>query len=150
MSEDFSISIWAFSDLGHNGNWRSLVSKWDSSGEEGDARGYYLGISKEDTLRWRYNDHILNLSSSFPMETWTHVVATFSLDKLQVYINRILEGELDITFDQKLDYEALLCVGGQYSTTLGYPLGYLMGNLDDFRIYDRVLGKEEIIALLQM
>ena len=82
--------------------------------------------------------------SGVEANSWFHLVGTFAAGKTRVYINGELRGELvDEPFDTGT-LEAPLYIGGSfYGAALNGPF---TGQIDDVRVYDRVLSEQEIRA----
>lgn len=79
-----------------------------------------------------------SITSAFtiPINTWTHIGATFSVDTAEIYINGILDTLGSCTFS---------------ATSLVYAIGkrsggtnFYQGNLADFRIYSSKLSQSDI------
>ena len=82
-------------------------------------------------------------SIALTADVWTHVAVTRSGNTVSLYINGALAGSGSVT----LAPSALGQTTQNYLGKSQWPDPYLNGALDDFRIYSRALGAEELVAL---
>jgi hypothetical protein len=153
FDDQFSIAIWYYTDeddSGSGSNWQTLVSKWDIDAWDSEAEGYYLGFHSSGTLRWRYNDHILESTFNFSKNQWTHIVATFSDNKMELYVNGALDTHKDISFDGRTDFDAPFTVGAVYQINSSWIVRPFIGMLDELRLYNKVLNEEEVLDLYNL
>lgn len=143
-STPFSISAWVYRDAG--GTAHSFLSKGTSSGH---YQFYVQGAGPADTFEFfvgsSTNGIQPNTTTTIPAGTWKHCVGTYdpSGPTAEVYINGVKEDEETGAVDE---------FGGTESTIIGarYDLSQFHdGELDDVRVYDKVLTRKEIEELYQ-
>ncbi|MEX0931437.1 MAG: LamG domain-containing protein, partial [Candidatus Paceibacterota bacterium] len=73
---------------------------------------------------------------------WYHVVGTFDGQTMKIYIDGVLEDTQEHAYDLTLSTQAL-----RFGSTQQSYDGFLSGDLDETRIYNRALSASEISAL---
>jgi hypothetical protein len=138
-SDPFTISIW---------------TKIDSYGVDG---GYYLFAHSNgpgNTTKWIFwfgstslifiNDGWSLIGSyNFELSTWYHLVLVRTGANISGYVNDMIIGTGSV-YSTLGDPSANLTLG---TAEFDRPNRYLRGNIDDIRIYNRILTNEEIFAL---
>ena len=82
-------------------------------------------------------------SAAIPLNTWSHVSATYNGTRLKVYVNGVQRADKAVTAAVPVSAGPLQ-IGG--NTVWGE---YFKGQIDEVRLYDRVLTASEIIADMQ-
>jgi concanavalin A-like lectin/glucanase superfamily protein/F5/8 type C domain-containing protein len=136
-----TLAFWMNPDVGYTvtGGWKRVLSAndgWEAILNDG------TGLIGNNLYR---TGSVYAISTAPPPEgEWTHVAMTADLappgtGRQEVYVNGTLDGEMD---DQAINDWA----GGTF--LMGYRASgggeYYEGKLDDVRIYDTVLGEEEV------
>ena len=96
-------------------------------------------------LQFSAGSNYAELSSTFPLSTWTHVVFTFSGGSVKAYVNGKPAGFQTNTFTSAStlpSYQYGLYFGTDSSVT-----AFLGGALSDVRIYNRALSAADVTAL---
>lgn len=138
---DMSISVWVKTD-GNLQSWEAIVNKWNGS------RGYYLGINPEGTkLYWNIAEQIVEAPDPFPENTWTHIAGTLGDNRLKLYIDGVLVGELDNVQPTGEHQESFL-IGQQSNLTNN--VGGFNGAIDEVWIYNRGLKASEVEELASL
>lgn len=137
-----SISVWVKADDQIDG-WSAILSKWNTNSYS--PHGYYLGINPVGLrLRWNLSSNILELDTSFPLNRWTHIVATYDGTNMKLY----LDGELvdQLPFSGFIDIvDVPLRIGSQSDYSDSFS-GF-HGAIDDVLIYNRALDEVEVERL---
>jgi len=144
---EFTLSAWIFptADTG-------VIFSRATEGDQGEVGwGIYL---EEGKLRLNLSTRVLDdgvaaeTIHSVQLNRWQHITATYDGSKtpggMRVYIdgvNQELEGLLDLV-GNRLPQRYPLRIGASGSSKPNFQ-----GNLDDVRIYDRVLTPEEVAVL---
>ena len=84
------------------------------------------------------------LNYSLPLNTWHHIVFTFNLGAVQGYVDGAPVAFLSNTFTGGIlpQWQAGLSIGTDSSKS-----NYLIGSLDDVRVYNRALSAADVAAL---
>lgn len=98
--------------------------------------GFYGGCANAN---WKYFDS----PSPIPVNTWTHVASTYNGSQLTIWVNGVKVGSRAITGATCTNNEPL-AVGAKNAVTKGLLEAFFDGNLDDVRVYNRVLTATEI------
>lgn len=102
--------------------------------------GFFGGCT---SASWKYLDSTVTL----PTNTWTHVAATYNGSTLRVWINGKVAGSQAVT-GQTCNNDKPLAIGAKNNPAKGLLEAFWDGQLDDIRIYDRVLTAAEIGSLV--
>ena len=108
---------------------------------------YYLHASCPDGAMRPAGGAIFNGTESYvasagaiPLNTWTHLAATYDGTTLKIYINGTLSSSKTATGDVQSNANPLR-IGGNY------PYGqFFEGKIDEVRVYNRALSQSEIQA----
>src|SRR5207247_3884013 len=86
----------------------------------------------------------VNSTSDLPLNTWTHIAATYDPVQAQqkIYINGNLENTVTYSAAVNVNNDPLY-IGMYYSTSYGIP-----ATIDDVRVYNRALSSAEISAFV--
>jgi len=147
-----SVSISAWFKKSISGGDMKLVSKQKAGGGGG---GYKLSIFA-DTVEFeiRDEDDVSYLNRGAPgaitinKDQWYHVVGIYSDagDYIKTYVNGTLDRNVSV--DGVLSQsDGLLRIGKERQPN---PWGYFNGEIDEVRIYNRVLSEQEISMLYQL
>jgi hypothetical protein len=101
--------------------------------------GFYGGCV---TANWKY----LDSPGAVPVNAWTHVASTYNGSQLTVWVNGARVATRAITGATCMNNEPL-AVGAKNAVSKGLLEAFMDGNLDDVRVYSRVLSASEIAAL---
>jgi hypothetical protein len=84
------------------------------------------------------------LNYSLPLNTWHHIVFTFNLGSVRGYVDGAPVAFLSNTFSAGIlpQWAAGLSIGTDSSKS-----NYLIGSLDDVRVYNRALSAADVAAL---
>lgn len=138
-SGEGTLSAWVYLD--------STPDTLDRFVSHGSANEFWIGIAESGTnlIARLYDGANIDADSGIaaPTGTWTHVVGTFDSSAVKVYVN----GEYkDSTSAGNISYSNYQTTIGAYSGGGG---GYLTGDIDDVRIYNRALTPAEVADLYE-
>lgn len=145
LTSSMSISVWVRANGNQNG-WDTIVNKWQDNPAIGTGGvGYYLGLNPNGlALRWNVTNQVVEMDSPLPINQWVHIVVTFDGTQLNLYINGILENQVNAS-GEIMDNSAPFRIG-QQSEILSGTNGF-NGEIDDIYIYERPLNSSEILEL---
>lgn len=86
----------------------------------------------------------VNCPEIFPVREWHHLVMTYDDNELSFYLDAKLEGRVNKNFHSKFLGGDSVMVGNSANSKNSR---YLNGNVDDIRIYNKVLSQDEISKL---
>jgi len=141
-----TVSLWINADtLDSTTNVRRIISK---STESGSYPGWMMQTS---TNYWPQFDaftdsgQITATGDSLSIDTWYHLVGTYDLNSINLYIN----GQLNATSvgGGEIHTNSLPVTIGRLSSGLVYPTEHFDGVIDDIVIYDHALSEIEILEL---
>lgn len=124
------------------------LGRWEILEKDG---AYWMNIRTNGLLRvggfyggcanayWKYFDS----PNPIPVNTWTHVASTYNGAQLTIWINGVRVGTRAITGTTCTNNEPL-AVGAKNAVSKGLLEAFFDGNLDDVRVYSRVLTSTEI------
>lgn len=149
--QDFTITAW-INRSSFSGK-HTILSKKTGSGAS--AAGYALWIDEAtDTLQFAASDgtddYTLVSTSTFPAAGWRHIAVVWDQDstaKTEMYVNGTANSATDtgtIGNVNDLSNAENLRIGSESDGERSFH-----GKIDDVRIYKRVLGPSEILALAQ-
>ena len=98
--------------------------------------GFYGGCANPS---WKYFDS----TRALPVGRWKHVATTYDGAWLRIYIDGAAAGSMRVTGRTCVSGEPL-AVGAKNNPTKGLLEAFFDGRLDDVRIYDRALSKDEV------
>jgi cell division protein FtsB len=133
-NQSFSISFW-FTLQGNSNNGGRLIS---TENPEGNFR---IGASTaigNGVYAFQYGGYYLY--DSVPLNTWAHIVYTYSNRNVNVYKNGVLKYSQTNTDNEPLNYGTSFTIGAKAAPA--YDLWH--GQLDELRIYSRALTPSEI------
>lgn len=115
--------------LGYCRDYAAVIFSTSSNEETGHFYKYISDYNHADDLVVKINLHD---------DEWHHIVTTFSQEYTKIYVDGLLQDKKSVdSFTFKGD---VFKFGKDTSTS---PT-YFRGDLDDIKIYDRVLSKEEV------
>lgn len=142
--ERFTITAWVKADQNGNG-YRAVVS----SRNDFPQRGYILYCSVFNT--WQFwigtkNNH-WRMPKSTPVnfEKWDHLAGTYEDGKQRFYVNGVFLGESNFHLSVNPDQEFLIGAGANELSNHHYRF---LGVIDEVRLYNYVLDKDEIVAVM--
>jgi hypothetical protein len=117
--------------------WRTILAK--RSGRKTAYRLYANdGSGRPAALGARARARVVRGHKKIPLRRWTHLALTYDGSRFRLYVNGSLSTRRPGVGPLRAGSGALL-IGG------GAPLGrYFKGEIDDVRVYARVLGAKEI------
>jgi hypothetical protein len=147
LSDNNQATITAWAKLAASQNHNTILSK----GEWKEAYSLLVkGDTMPDDLLWTGNDTSVFSGSSLPLNTWTHVALTINGDLTTFYLNGQLSGTANQDRGNAIDNTATQVSIGreQYSGSMPAGRWFFNGQLDDVRIYERVLSQAEIQSVM--
>lgn len=147
LSDNNQATITAWMKLAASQNHNTMLSK-------GEWKEAYALVVKGDTTPddqlWTGNDTSVFSSNGVPLNVWTHVAMTINSDLTSFYINGQLAGAANQDRGNPLDNIATgVSIGReQYSGSMPAGRWFFNGQLDDVRIYERVLSQAEIQSVM--
>ena len=155
FNSQLSISLWV--NIKNKDTIHAIISKYDGDTGSSDvniARSFELLVhaSHEDKFYFCVSENGLEtnaiFSSTVPnIETWYHIVSIFDNGEIKLYVNGSLENTETFNTSTLFQSEIPLVVG---ATLIDNPkIGNLCANgqIDDIRLYNRVLSESEILSL---
>lgn len=142
--ESFSICAWANVDPG-SANHRAVVS----SRHEPPTSGYIIYALPANSWQFWTGDGatpwVTVQGPSVNLGEWDHLVGTYADGKMTFYVNGELVGDKDSNPNFNSEQEFLIGAGANERATHEY---LFKGKIDEVRLYDRVLTKDEIAAVM--
>ncbi len=140
-----TISTWVRTSSFTSSVAQRFVSK--ATGTADQAHDWMLGLTG-NRLRFRLKTNgvtktLVGRSGNLPLNTWYHATATYDGTRMRLYLNGVEVGSTAKT--------GAVAMNGNVPLNLGRnPDGsnYMRGTLDDVRIYNRALTRNEILALM--
>lgn len=135
----FSVSVWVYpTEIKHMYN--AIISKVNPN------RDIDLKISKGNmkyAADFAYNSAYFSCTSKSSAEfhKWTHIVYQWTGEKIQLYINGTFDSSNDQSGNTPPWTGKIMAIGSMNGTE------FFTGKIDDVRIYNRVLSKQEIKSL---
>ena len=137
--ENFSYEIWFYP---HNLNEEEfLISSFDMTNT---SQKFSLNLKKVNQTHFKIENNFtnttgttfaINSQNSFTKDKWMQIVGVYSKNNIRLFVNSKLEGEITNTGNFKLDQNIFL---GTNKTN------FFNGIIDEFRIYNYSLNKNEI------
>jgi hypothetical protein len=136
MAKNFTVMAWVFDSDSDVGNIISNGSPWDYRMYIHSSNKLYAQVSLDDTSSGYFSSN-----GTIPSEEWAHVAFMFDGSTIKIYINGSL--------DKSSSHVGEVQTPNNNTVYLGtYGSGeYFQGNIDDARIYNRVLTSSEIQAI---
>ena len=136
-----TLEAWVYPTVNGAGSWRNVLIKERSSGEV-----YNLYANTDTNVPVVYvipasqpnNPLDARGTSQLPVNTWTHLAATYDGATLRLFVNGVQVGTRAVT-GPLLTSTGALRIGG--NSVWGE---YFQGRLDEIRIYNRALTPAEI------
>ena len=147
---DFSILAWVKTDNSKADDIQ-IIEKMDRIGGQAPFRGYYFRVSHhtyhennpEPCLSDGINDVEIWGDDFLADNEWHFIVATFDRDdKLKLYVDGEFDNSEDINIVGNIDVSNPLYIGQQDNSDNRF-----VGQIDEIRLYNRVVSKEEISEL---
>jgi len=137
MTDTFSISVWFTSDI-NNAGGRLLSTECP----EGNFRvsSYGGGV-----YAWQLGSAQYYIYDTVASNTWNYLVYTYKKGKVQLYKNGVLKYSGTNSSTDALNYCAPFTIGAKASPS--YDMW--QGNIENLRVYNRVLTKTEINYLFK-
>jgi Concanavalin A-like lectin/glucanases superfamily len=135
-----TLAAWVF-PTAHSSNWNTVIIKERTSGE---IYNLYSNIDTSVPAVWAVRASApsapLNAlgTSQLPLNTWSHLAATYDGAALRLYVNGVQVGSRTMT-GAMLTSSSPLRIGG--NSIWGE---FFQGRLDEIRIYSRALSATEI------
>jgi gliding motility-associated-like protein len=151
-----SISLWVKphtfnSYTGGNANCIFLTKNPNNPGSYMEAYSLYLtnrsGPTKFMTVSTHQpttNEKWFQSVQNTNLNQWTHLVLTFDFDSLRLYINGQLDNKTYKGFNNVYDALDSIMIGYSANTM---NKNYFKGDMDELKIYNRVLSNTEILNL---
>ncbi|RPG31017.1 LamG domain-containing protein [Flagellimonas sp.] len=141
-----SISVW-IKPNGGQVSWDTILNQFFEGPPPSALGRFYLGLNPNNQrVRWNILGNQLESSNQIPIDEWTHLVVTYNNRKAVMFVNGILDGELNfgqetLGFGSGAPFKI-----GKQSLTPTSGSGF-SGSIDDINIFDRLLSDVEIQAL---
>jgi arabinan endo-1,5-alpha-L-arabinosidase len=161
----FTLGAWIYPTFYRNttggDNAHVIISKWNTSAPPQASGDYHFTLTEGDEpgrLRLRvannengfvYDDVIGSNDLAAPLNRWSHVAAVFDNGSMQVYLNCQLAGSkvsrtvVHTELDRYLHDNLTI---GNLWTNVPNEVGFV-GSIDEARLYDRPLSKQEICRM---
>lgn len=140
FTEEFTLEAWVRPAAG-SAEYEPLITK-QTSGSKVQPYFLYEGSSEPDhpyggTQANTIEESFAHADDPLPVDTWSHVVLTFSGTRAKLYV----DGELvdDNYACPPINGEGGLEIGGATEVA-----SYFNGRIDEVRIYNRALGRAEV------
>jgi hypothetical protein len=104
------------------------------------AGGFFGGCA--NSQYWKFFDS----TGTVPVNTWTHVAATYNGTRLKIYIDGALSGSMSVSGTTCANDEPL-AVGAKNAPAKGILEAFWDGQLDDVRVYNKALTATAIANL---
>lgn len=132
--QPFSFSAWVKWD-GNLGSFQTILSWWIEGGR------VYIDVDPDGQLR--FGDFFLNTGVEMPPNEWVHLAGTDDANNfIKLYLNGVLVAEKNT--NTNYDPGPMTIGGKMYGPTI---VESFSGDIDDIRIYGRVLANNEIVDL---
>jgi hypothetical protein len=119
-------------------SWRTVILK--ESGTNGLAYALYAtnGAAPSFYLNNGSNDFNADGTSQLPLNTWTHLAATYDGSTLRLYVNGTLAGTRTAAISARVSTSPLRIGGNAIWDE------FFSGQIDDVRLYSRALSASEV------
>lgn len=147
LSDNNQATITAWVKLAASQNHNTILSK----GEWKEAYGLVVkGDTTPKDQLWTGNDTSVFSGAAVPLGNWTHVAVTINGDLTTFYLNGQVSGAVNQDRGNAIDNTTTgVSIGReQYAGSLPAGRWFFNGQLDDVRIYERVLTQAEIQSVL--
>lgn len=150
-----SISLWInLTSMSQNGwgyNYSPIILAKNTSNTGSFMEGYciYLHMSTYQAMTVQtdfptYNQKYFFSSTLIETDTWSHLVITFDLDTIKMYVDGALENKMYKGFISTFDPSEPVYIGKAHAIV---NERWFNGVIDDIRIYERVISAKEVISL---
>lgn len=145
-TKEVTVEAWVYPTSNSGQDYKRIVCK--SAG--GDTGEYTLWLYNSGRVIWYVNDwaHGYVVSSTIPLNQWTHIVGTFNgtltSNRLKIYINGVLNTQGATTDSVITRTTTNLFVGDRGNEDRGFA-----GLIDEVQVYNRALSSTEIQAASQ-
>ncbi|MFN3343116.1 MAG: LamG-like jellyroll fold domain-containing protein [Flavobacteriales bacterium] len=95
------------------------------------------------TSEMSFTQQVINSTSTSNNGNWEHLVVMMDDDSLKMYVNNTLEFSMFKGFTSTFTSDSIFIGGTGHDTYTGY----FNGNIDDIRIYNRILNAQEVDGL---
>jgi hypothetical protein len=129
----FSVAFWGYRDM-TRGYYMDRVGDRGPIAIDGDA-AHPNQLMMYDNAAWR------TTSSNIAVSSWHHIVMTRNATAAKWYIDG--NGPTDMAISGSFSSVGNLIMGAHYTMVTQF----LLGRLDDFRLYNRVLTASEVLQL---
>jgi hypothetical protein len=146
LTGSFTLAAWIRPTAAPGGVQRGIIEKWDGAG----TAGYFMRLDSANNLSFSVcgatsSTGISTAPRAIPTSAWTHVAATY--DSTSGAMTMYVGGNPDPTTGNAVtgpptDGISALHLGDDYGGNL------FAGNIDEARIYNRVLSQPEIAILI--
>jgi hypothetical protein len=153
LTNALTIEAWVYPTQAGSPNSYSIVVKYDGIGGVNQS-AYGFSINQNSTIylivsRDGVPSHNAQINSvhTVPINSWTHVAATYDGSAMKLYINGALDATLAYTngIFPGMDNMAIGANVGGLNPTQG--AGPFVGNIDEVSIYNRALSSGEIQSI---
>jgi hypothetical protein len=138
----FTLEAWVYPTTLGNGSWRTVFMKERSGGEVYNLYAHATSVPAAYVVRAAQQGTPLDArpTAQLPLNTWSHLTATYDGTTLRFYVNGTLTGSRAAA-GPLLTSTGVLRIGG--NSVWGE---YFKGRIDEVRIYNRALTAAEIQA----
>ena len=149
LGRQITVSAWVWTDT--RPSWASVIKNWSDSlggmihfGLNGSGNNLNVQITQSDG-----NEVYLDDNELFPIGQWQHIAATADGSTLSLFRNGIEVGSADYdgTLLTEIPYISIGYKTGNDGQPSAQAPGYWNGKIDDVRVYNYGLGKEEVAQL---
>jgi len=144
--DDYTIEMWVYNEAGDD-LWPTLINRHSQSGTAGFWWSYTTGAD-ESQINFQYTNgsghyYVVSWSGTLPKDNWTQIDFVFdkSAEEVTLFINGVSQGTKSTP--GALPVTSGDIYFGEYQGSSSNRYSFL-GNLDEIRIYNRVLTPAEI------
>jgi len=132
----FTISVWVNPTTSIAS--KAIIAKAEELRLVTDASGNPLCQFK--TTTWQT---AATSSSAIPLSTWSHIICTYDLTNIKIYVNGVQKGSTALTAVPD-DTSAIFYAGRDASASTTY--GFFSGAIDEYKFYNYNLSLDEILT----
>lgn len=142
LTTGMTLEAWVYPTALGGGSWRNVLIKERAGGE---IYNLYANANTDSPTVFvvaaaQPNSPIdLRGTTTLPLNTWSHLAATYDGTALRIYLNGIPFASRSVVGGPLLTSTGVLRIGG--NAVWGE---YFQGRIDDVRVYNRVLNQDEI------
>jgi len=147
---EFTLSVWVYPRAVGDGDARlPVISK--SSVIDDNKDNYRINFHTDMTFNYSVEDSTDDIdyvipSGAHPLNAWYHIIGRYDESDLEIYINGVKEGSLNIGSIPLFTGPAPLEIGNNLSSN-HVDRGVFDGVIDDLWIFNRALNEDEITEL---